>query len=131
MDALTDLQSIRIPADARHVASIRVFVGAVARQVGYSEEVIEDLRLVASEAAAQAIEEGVAAEGIELRAWLEGARLTVEIEPSGAFALSADGEPPAPATERRALIQALFPDAAFETRDDGRSLLRVSVPNGR
>ncbi|HZN43220.1 MAG TPA: ATP-binding protein [Actinomycetota bacterium] len=131
MDALTDLQSIRIPPDTAHVSSVRVFVGAVARQMGCSEEVIEDLRLVASEAAAQAIEEGVAAEGIELRAWLEGPRLTIEIEPSGLFSPSIDGERPAQTTERRALIEALFPDAAFEARGDGRSLLRVRVPDDR
>ncbi len=131
MDALTDLRSIRIPPDTVHVASVRVFVGAVARQVGYSEEVIEDLRLVASEAAAQAIEEGVAADGIELRAWLDGPRLTIEIEPSGMFPPSADGDRPAQTTERRALIEALFPDAAFETGGDGGSLLRVSVPDDR
>jgi anti-sigma regulatory factor (Ser/Thr protein kinase) len=131
MDALTDLQSIRIPPDTAHVASIRVFVGAVARQVGYSEEVIEDLRLVASEAAAQALEEGAAAEGIELRAWLEGPRLTIEIEPSGAFPLSDDAERPAQTTERRALIEALFPDVVFESRGERRSLVRVSVPYDR
>ena len=130
MDALTDLQSIRIPPETAHVATIRVFVGAVARRVGYSEEVIEDLRLVASEAAAQAIEEGVAAEGIELRAWLEGPRLTIEIEPSGAFMPSSDGDRPPQTTERRALIEALFPDAAFETSGGG-SLLRVRVPDER
>ena len=130
MDALTDLQSIRIPPDTAHVATIRVFVGAVARQVGYSEEVIEDLRLVASEAAAQAIEEGVAAEGIELRAWLDDARLTIEIEPSGAFAPSSDGDRQPQTTERRALIEALFPDAAFEPSGD-RGLLRVRVPDER
>ena len=128
MSAQVELQSIRIPPASVHVASVRAFVGAVARQAGYSEEVIEDLRLVASEAAAQALEEGVADEGIELRAWLAGPRLTVEIEPSGAFAPATEGG--RPAAERRALIEALFPDAEFETRDD-RSLLRLSVPDGR
>jgi Histidine kinase-like ATPase domain len=127
LSARTQDQSIRIPEDPAHVASIRVFVGAVARQVGYSEEVIEDLRLVASEAAAQAIEEGLAAEGIELRARLDAARLTIEIQPCGVFA--ADGDEPQ-STERRALIAALFPDAEFDVRDD-RSVLRVSVPHGR
>ena len=131
MDALTDLQSIRIPPETAHVATIRVFVGAVARQVGYSEEVIEDLRLAASEAAAQAIEEGVAAEGIELRAWLEGPRLTIEIEPSGTFTLSSDGDRPPQTTERRALIEALFPDAAFETGGGGGSVLRLRVRDER
>ena len=131
MDSLTDLQSIRIPPDTAHVATMRVFVGAVARQAGYSEEVIEDLRLVASEAASQAIEEGVAAGGIELRARLEGPHLTIEIEPSGSFPLSADGERPPQTTERRALIEALFPDAAFEASGDGSALLRVSVPDDR
>ena len=130
MSAQAEIQSIRIPPDTLHVASVRVFVGAVARRVGYSEEVIEDLRLVASEAAAQALEEGVAFEGIELRAWLVGPRLTLEIEPSGTFSATPDGERPAQTTERRSLIEALFPDAEFEMHD-GRSLLRVSVPDDR
>lgn len=130
MSAQAELQSIRIPPATVHVASIRAFVGAVARQADYSEEVVEDLRLVASEAAAQALEEGGADDGIELRAWLAGPRLTVEIEPAGVFAPATGGGRPAQTTERRALIEALFPDAEFETRDD-RSLLRISVPDGR
>lgn len=129
MSAQAEIQSIRIPPDAVHVVSIRVFVGAIARQLGYSEEAIEDLRLVASEAAAQAIEEGVATEGIELRAWFEGPRLTVEIQPSGVFS-PADAEGPGQTTERRALIEALFPDAEFGM-DDERSLLRLSVSHDR
>jgi anti-sigma regulatory factor (Ser/Thr protein kinase) len=127
MNAQAELQSIRIPPDAAHVVSIRAFVGAVARQVGYSEEAIEDLRLVASEAAAQAIEEGGAANGIELRARLDGPRMTIEIQPSGTFTF-ADGKGPPQTAERRALIEALFPDAEFET-DNGRSVLRVRVPH--
>ena len=43
---------------------------------------------------------------------LEGPRLTIEIELSGLFPLSADGEQPAQTTERRGVIEALFPDAA-------------------
>ena len=125
MSAQTQIQSIRIPPDAAHVATIRVFVGAVARQIGCSEELIEDLRLVASEAAAQAIEEGVGAEGIELRARPDGPRLAIEIRPCGAFSPAGDG--PTQSTERRALIEALFPDAEFDV-DDGRPVLRVSVP---
>ncbi len=127
MNAQAEIQSIRIPPTAAHVATIRVFVGAIARQVGCSEEMVEDLRLVASEAAAQAIEEGAATEGVELRIRLDGANLTLEIEPSGAFsAADADGDRPGDATERRALIQALFPQAEFEASEE-RSLLRLTV----
>jgi anti-sigma regulatory factor (Ser/Thr protein kinase) len=128
MSAQTEIQRIRIPPDAAHVAAIRVFVGVVARQIGCSEELIEDLRLAASEAAAQAIEEGVAADGIELSARPDGPRLTIEIRPCGAFSPVGDG--PARSTERRALIEALFPDAEFDV-DDGCSVLRVSVPYDR
>ena len=130
MRAQAEPQSIRIPSATAPVASCRAFVGGVARQAGYSEEVIEDLRLVASEAAAQALEEGVADEGIELRARMDGPRLTIEIEPSGWFAGAAEGGHPEQTAARRALIEALFPDAEFETRDE-RSLLRLSVPDDR
>ena len=115
--------SIRIPPDAAHVAAVRAFVGAVGRQVGCSEESIDDLRLVATEACAQAIEDGAARDGIEVRTVLEDRRLVLEIEPAGSFERSPEGlDGAAGASTRRALIEGLFPGAEFDT-DTG--LLRV------
>ena len=116
--------AIRIPPAAAHVVSVRAFVGAIGRRLGCSEEAIDDLRLVATEACAQAIEEQT--DEIEVRTLLDGHRLLLEIQPSGSF----DPAPEEPAevpgrSTRRALIEGLFPDAEF---DRERGLLRVAVP---
>lgn len=125
MRALTEQLSIRIPPDAAHVAAVRAFVGAVGRQVGCSEETIDDLRLVATEACAQAIEDGGAYDGIEVRTDVEDRRLVLEIEPAGAFERSPEGLGGiAGASTRRALIEGLFPQAEF---DPGRGILRVAA----
>ena len=77
--------AIRIPPGSAHVASVRAFVGAVGRRLGCSEETIDDLRLVATEACAQAIEERVADDGVEVRTLSDDHRLLLEIDPSGSF----------------------------------------------
>lgn len=129
MGATPERLSIRIPPDAAHVAAVRAFVGAVGRQVGCSEESIDDLRLVATEACAQAIEDGAAHDGIEVRTVLEDQRLVLEIEPTGAFDRSPVGlDGAAGASTRRALIQGLFPQAEFDAM---RGLLRVGAPSAQ
>jgi hypothetical protein len=118
--------AIRIPPGSAHVASVRAFVGAVGRRLGCSEETIDDLRLVATEACAQAIEERVADDGVDVRTLSDDHRLLLEIDPSGSF------DPPpdrldgfAGRSTRRALIEGLFPDAEF---DRERAVLRIAVP---
>lgn len=128
MGVRSDRLSIRIPPDAAHVAAVRAFVGAVGRQVGCSEESIDDLRLVATEACAQAIEDGAARDGIEVRTVLQDRRLILEIEPAGAFERSAEGlDDAGGVSTRRALIEGLFPKAEFDT---GRGVLRVGASAG-
>ena len=75
--------AIRIPPGSAHVASVRAFVGAVGRRLGCSEQTIDDLRLVATEACAQAIEERVADDGVEVRTLSDDHRLLLEIDTSG------------------------------------------------
>lgn len=117
--------AIRIPPDSAHVAAVRAFVGAVGRQAGCSEEAIDDLRLVATEACAQAIEEDAAPEGIEVRTSMEGRRLVLEIHPSGSFEGPPEGlDGLAGTSTRRALIEGLFPNAEF---DEGNRVLRLSA----
>ena len=118
--------SIRIPPGTAHVASVRAFVGAVGRSAGCNEETVDDLRLVATEACAQAIEEEAPPEGIEVRSIVDGSRLLLEIEPSGRFDRAPEGlDGVSGPSTRRALIEGLFPDAEF---DGDRRLLRVAVP---
>jgi anti-sigma regulatory factor (Ser/Thr protein kinase) len=120
--------TIRISPSTAHVASVRAFVGAVGRRVGCSEETIDDLRLAATEACAQAIEEH-AADGVEVRTLLEDRRLLLEVEPTGSFARAPEGlDGVSAGSTRRALIVGLFPDAEF---DREASVLRIVVPVAR
>jgi anti-sigma regulatory factor (Ser/Thr protein kinase) len=119
--------SIRIPPRTAHVASIRAFVGAVGRTTGCSEESVDDLRLVATEACAQAIEQDAPPAVIEVRSLVDGGRLLVEIEPCGRFDRAPEGlEGSSGRATRRALIEGLFPDAEFDDQ-----VLRVAVPIAR
>jgi hypothetical protein len=94
--------SIRIPPDAAHVAAVRAFVGAVGRQIGCSEDTIDDLRTV-----------------------VDGQRLVLEIEPTGTFERSPVGlDGASGVSARRALIEGLFPEAEF---DAGQGVLRVGA----
>jgi len=127
MRRTNDVQTMHIPPDAVHVASIRAFLGAVGRHLGCSDETIEDLRLAVTEACGQALEQGAAPDGVYLRASVEGGRLAVEIEPAGTFERGElDG---AEGVSRRELIRALFPDAGLEERE-GRGVLRLTAPIG-
>ena len=121
--------AIRIPPGSAHVASVRAFVGAVGRRLGCSEETIDDLRLVATEACAQAIEERVADDGVEVRTLSDDHRLLLEIDPSGSFERPPDGPDGfAGRSTRRASIAVLFPDAASAREPP---VLRISVPVAR
>ncbi len=96
---------------------MRSFVGAIGRSAGCPQETIDDLRLAVTEACGEALEQGASPDGIDLRIWLEGDRLMIEIEPVGTF--ERDDEDSSEGVRRWALIQALFPDAARHDRDGG------------
>ncbi|HEY7659846.1 MAG TPA: ATP-binding protein [Actinomycetota bacterium] len=120
--------SIRIPPSSAYLATVRAFVGAIGRHCACSEEAVEDLRLATTEACAQAIEDGVATDGIDVRAWVLGDRLRMEVEPAGAIgSRSTDRDSDAPPDVRRALITALDPEATFADAG-GHLVVRLSVP---
>ena len=77
-----DRLSIRIPPGTAHVASVRAFVGAVGRSTGCSEEAVDDLRLVATEACAQAIEQETPPAVIEVRSMVDGAACSWRSSPA-------------------------------------------------
>ncbi|HSD48369.1 MAG TPA: ATP-binding protein [Actinomycetota bacterium] len=122
---------IHIPAAAEHIATVRAFIGAVARHSGCTEETVEDLRLAATETCAQALAEGTAPDGIDVRASLEAGDLVIEIEPAARFVsplAPADPLDPSSGERRRALVSALFPDVRILAPDDGSPSLRVAAP---
>lgn len=120
------MQSMHIPSETAHVASMRAFVGALGRHSGCSDETIEDLRLAVTEACGQTLEQGAAPQGIVLRTSVHGERLTVEIEPTGSFERAGRESE---VVGRWALIKALFPDAALEDAG-GSAVLRFAAPIG-
>jgi anti-sigma regulatory factor (Ser/Thr protein kinase) len=50
--------TIEVPADGAHATTIRVFVAGSGRALGFDDPVVEDLRLVATEFLANALERG-------------------------------------------------------------------------
>lgn len=120
---------IRVPTTPEHIATVRAFIGAVGRHFGCSEETVEDLRLAATETCAQALEEGTAPNGIEVRASFEDGSFVLEIEPGAWFVPSPTADPldPTSGDRRRALVSALFPDVRVLTADDGTPTLRLTA----
>lgn len=126
----TEVTRIRVPPAAQHISTVRGFIGVVGRHFGCSEETVEDLRLAATEACAQALEEGTAPNGIEVRASFEAGSFVLEIEPGARFVPSPTADPldPTSGDRRRALVSALFPDVRVLTADDGTPILRLTAP---
>lgn len=108
---------IHVPPLPVHLRAIRTFLASAGRQMGCSDEAIEDLRLAATEICTQAIEEGSAPDGIEVRVWWDE-RLVIEFEPAPGFAGPDDGGDEAAERmtggRRLALVTALFPDVAVD-----------------
>ncbi len=125
-----EVSRIRVPAAAEHIATVRAFIGAVGRHFGCTEEIVDDLRLAATETCAQALEEGTAPGGIEIRASWAAGTLTLEIEPAARFLSSpgtTDPLDPSSGDRRRALVTALFPEADVDAPDEGTPSLRLTA----
>lgn len=108
--------TLRIPAEAAHVGTARIFAAAVARQAGVPEEQVDDLKLAISEACAV----GVRDEGegtIVVHADVDGAEVAFEIVGEDIPPPPADDLVATPESFRRTMgydvIRSLFPEAAF------------------
>lgn len=126
-----EVSTIRIPAAAEHIAVVRAFIGAVGRHFGCSEETVEDLRLAATETCAQALEEGTAVEGFEVKASFDDGSFVLEIEPAARFVSfdeRVDPLDPSSGDRRRNLISALFPDVVVSAPDGASTTLRLRTP---
>lgn len=125
----TEVTRIRVPPAAEHISTVRAFIGVVGRHFGCTEETVEDLRLAATETCAQALEEGTAPNGIEVRGSFEAGIFVLEIEPGARFVPSPTADPldPTSGDRRRALVSALFPDVRVLTAEDGTPSLRLTA----
>jgi hypothetical protein len=114
--------SLEVPLDAAHILTVRLFAGGVARSLELDEEVAESLRLTLTE---------ICSEAVERR---QSGRISIDVLPDAAGAhvsVRATGEPkqdplPTDGSLRRALLEALAPDASF-TEENGRSIVKFTV----
>jgi hypothetical protein len=116
--------TLRVSAESSSMATVRVFVGAVAAMHGLQTEAVEDLKIVVSELCATAI---LARAGgfieISIAPRSSGAQVTVR----GALDMSEVGDDAA-ATDRGRLLDALVPDAVRADDPTFGSLIRFSMP---
>lgn len=80
---------LRMPADATLGVSVRVFVSEAARRLGLGDADVEDLRLVATELLANAVETHQASVRLGLR--VEEGRWYLRARGAGTLAIADDG----------------------------------------
>ena len=114
--------SLEIPLDAAHILTVRVFAGGVARSLELGEEVAETLRLTLTEICSEAIERRRGGR-ISIDMLRDVAGVHVIVEATGAPRNDMD---PSDRSLRRALLEALAPDASF-VEHDGRSVVTFTV----
>jgi hypothetical protein len=112
--------ALTVARDPALALVVRIFVGAVAERWNVPQAARDDLRLVASELFAGAVEAG-AGHDVTFTLTSEGERVTLqapEVDLGSA-------EPPGGSAARLELIRALFPDA------DVGGTVRITVPAER
>jgi len=107
-----------VPPDPVYVGAVRSFAGAVARQVGLDEELIDDLRLAVSEACTEFMEPGSTSR-VEVSLFAEPGRLSVEVRSEGTEVgrRREVGGPGSLGIDRDEVIRALFPDVQITGSD--------------
>jgi hypothetical protein len=110
---------VRVDRDPALALVVRIFVGAVAERSGVSDDVLDDLRLAASELFAASVEGG------------GGGPATLRVSTDeGSLSVTAEATDPTGSTEelpggRFGLIRALFPDAEI----GDHVVIRVPTPS--
>lgn len=107
-----DRFELEVPARAEHIATARIFTGALGRRLGLDEEMVSDLKLALSEAATMAVDGGAATLRVVAVAGDEG--IEIQLGPVGPQPPSDDPEVPSGMD----VIGSLFPDSTAEPDDD-------------
>jgi anti-sigma regulatory factor (Ser/Thr protein kinase) len=98
--------TLRIPADASQIGTVRILAGAIGRHVGLSDERVEDLKLVLSELCAEAVEASGPGGFVEMRFEQEADSLAIEVRTP---ATSSQMKRNDSSDQRRRLLDALVP----------------------
>jgi anti-sigma regulatory factor (Ser/Thr protein kinase) len=135
---MPDRLSIEVPADASHLATVRLFASSIARQFGADEDTVGDLKVAVSEACAAFLrgqqEEGTVRVEIEsvdgrLDVGVTSAQLSLTVPPQAMAAVDTPTPSQVAAELGLELIRSLFKDA--EVASDGDPAIRFSVSLGR
>ena len=115
--------SLRIPADASQIGTVRILAGSIGRVVGLADEEIEDLKLVLSELCAEAIEASGPGGFVEIRFVREAASLATEVRaPAGSEKRRNDSD-----DQRRRLLDALVPSLS-SVIEEAERVVRFRLP---
>jgi hypothetical protein len=111
-----------------YVAPARIFASELARQVGVSEELLDDVKVAVGEALNRAMGAPTPPDELRVKAYLRDRRLFFEI-PQGEVV----GDPDSTTARLTAalsleLITVLFEDGEAAVDEDGEPMIRFSVP---
>jgi anti-sigma regulatory factor (Ser/Thr protein kinase) len=128
--------AIDLPADPAYLATLRMFVSAIARHYHGEEDVLEDIKVAVTEACSAFLRYEVAGESsLHVGVVASPGRLAFEIT-SPDLSIPESPDPAGSPTPRGIattlgmdLIRSLFEESEVVT--EGRSLVRFSVPLGR
>lgn len=129
---MQDRLVLEIPPIPEHVATARLFLGAVARHFGYEEELVDDLKIAVSEACSMTVRDRSSTTPIHLEVHGGPAGLRVEVlDPEAPGLPDAPAEEATPDSYSRTIsadvILSLFPEATFETPIEGGRRVTFSL----
>jgi histidine kinase-like protein len=116
--------TLRIPADASQIGTVRILAGSIGRVVGLADEEIEDLKLVLSELCAEAVEASDPGGFVEIRFVREAAALATEVRTP---ARNSEKRGNGSADQRRRLLDALVPSLSSVVEEAER-VVRFRLP---
>ena len=133
MTTTSERFTLQLPSDPAFISTARMFACSLARHYEMEEEIIQDLTLAISEACTRALAAESTNGSLFMSVGLDDGRLVFEI-PQGELRTAAVTDTPTPTHEAMAaglsleLISALFQDAALAEDEQGRPVLRFSIP---
>ncbi len=120
MTTTTERFELEVPARPEHIATARIFIGALGRRLGLDEERVADVKLALSEAATLAVAGGVSVMRVVAVAGVEG--LEIEVGPLDPQEEDIDPDLPGGLD----LITALFPGSGPGSAGD-TAVIRVGL----
>lgn len=128
---------LEFAADPRFLAGARMFAAAVARHFGCTDEIVQDVKVAITEAAANAVKahgDQAPTEPVRLDAKLVDGQLMFSVVDVGGGFDFAGHRPPVPGTTEGQvgllLIRALFPEADIGPNERGGTTVRFGIDVG-